>query len=48
MRWRTDFVHHADIAAECTHYSREVCEMAVAHLVKDKTEAAYREYQRRS
>jgi len=31
-----------DWAAECTHYSREVCEMALAHTVGDQTEAAYR------
>lgn len=31
-----------DWAAECTNYPREVCEMALAHTVKSKTEAAYR------
>jgi len=31
-----------DWAAERTNYPREVCEMALAHAVKDKTEAAYR------
>lgn len=31
-----------DWASECTHYPREVCEAALAHVVKDKTEAAYR------
>lgn len=31
-----------DWAAECTNYSREVCEMALAHTVSDKVEAAYR------
>jgi integrase len=31
-----------DWAAECTSYPREVCEMALAHSIKDKTEAAYR------
>jgi len=30
-----------DWAAECTNFSREVCEMALAHSVSDKTEAAY-------
>jgi integrase len=31
-----------DWAAERTNYSREVCEMALAHVVGDRTEAAYR------
>jgi integrase len=31
-----------DWAAERTHFSREVCEMALAHTIKDKAEAAYR------
>ncbi|MCP4328012.1 MAG: integrase arm-type DNA-binding domain-containing protein [Alphaproteobacteria bacterium] len=31
-----------DWAAECTAYPREVCEMALAHVVGDKVEAAYR------
>ena len=31
-----------DWAAECTNFPRDVCEMALAHSVKDKTEAAYR------
>jgi len=31
-----------DWAAECTNYPREVCEMALAHAVSDKVEAAYR------
>ena len=30
-----------DWAAERTNFSREVCEMALAHTVSDKTEAAY-------
>jgi integrase len=30
-----------DWAAERTHVSRAVCEAALAHVVKDKTEAAY-------
>jgi len=30
-----------DWAAECTNFPREVCEMALAHSVSDKTEAAY-------
>lgn len=28
-------------AAEHTHYPREVCEMALAHALNDKVEAAY-------
>ena len=31
-----------DWAAEATHYPREVAEAALAHVLKDKTEAAYR------
>ncbi len=31
-----------DWAAECTNFSREVAEMALAHVIADKTEAAYR------
>ncbi|WLC16274.1 tyrosine-type recombinase/integrase [Bradyrhizobium diazoefficiens] len=31
-----------DWAAESTNFPREVCEMALAHAIKDKTEAAYR------
>ncbi len=31
-----------DWAAECTNYSRELCEMALAHIVGNKVEAAYR------
>ena len=31
-----------DWAAERTSFPREVCEMALAHAIKDKTEAAYR------
>lgn len=31
-----------DWASETTHFPREVCEMALAHSIKDKTEAAYR------
>lgn len=31
-----------DWAAECTNFSREVCEMALAHTIKNKAEAAYR------
>ena len=31
-----------DWAAERTSFSNEVCEMALAHAIEDKTEAAYR------
>lgn len=31
-----------DWASETTHHSREVCEMALAHVVEDRVEAAYR------
>jgi integrase len=30
-----------DWASEGTNFSREVCEMALSHSIKDKTEAAY-------
>lgn len=45
---RTDLTVHGfrstfrDWAAECTNYSREVSEMALAHVVSDQVEAAYR------
>jgi integrase len=45
---RSDFVPHGfrstfrDWAAETTNFPREVCEAALAHSNKDKTEAAYR------
>lgn len=45
---RTDITAHGfrssfrDWSAECTNYSREVAEMALAHAVSDKVEAAYR------
>jgi integrase len=29
-------------ASECTNFPREVCEMALANTIRDKTEAAYR------
>jgi integrase len=29
-------------ASERTNFAREICEAALAHIVKDKTEAAYR------
>lgn len=44
---RTDITVHGfrstfrDWAAEATHYPREVCEQALAHVRQDKTEAAY-------
>ena len=44
---RPDFVPHGfrstfrDWAAEQTNFPREVCEMALAHSIKDKSEAAY-------
>ncbi|MGJ4902330.1 tyrosine-type recombinase/integrase [Bradyrhizobium sp. HKCCYLS2058] len=47
-RMGVDFTAHGfrsafrDWASECTNYPREVCEMALAHTIKDKTEAAYR------
>ena len=31
-----------DWAAECTDASREVCELALAHVNSDRVEAAYR------
>jgi len=31
-----------DWAAECTNYPRDLCEMALAHTIKNKAEAAYR------
>lgn len=31
-----------DWAAECTDHSHEVCEMALAHSIGNKAEAAYR------
>jgi len=31
-----------DWAAECTHFSNEVCEAALAHVIDNKAEAAYR------
>ena len=31
-----------DWAAECTGYAHEVCEMALAHAIGNKAEAAYR------
>lgn len=31
-----------DWASERTNFSREVCEMALAHTIKDNAEAAYR------
>ena len=31
-----------DWAAESTAYPRDVCEMALAHAIEDKSEAAYR------
>jgi integrase len=45
---RTDLTVHGfrstfrDWASERTNYPREVCEMALAHAVGDKVEAAYR------
>lgn len=47
-RMRLDITAHGfrssfrDWASEQTHYSREVCEMALAHTISDKVEAAYR------
>ena len=32
----------SDWASERTNFPREVCEQALAHTIKDKTEAAYR------
>jgi integrase len=31
-----------DWAAECTHFTNEVCEAALAHVIENKAEAAYR------
>ena len=31
-----------DWASECTSFPREVCELALAHTIDDKTEVAYR------
>ncbi|MCK1485085.1 hypothetical protein IVB25_20940 [Bradyrhizobium sp. 193] len=31
-----------DWTSERTNFAREICEAALAHIVKDKTEAAYR------
>jgi integrase len=31
-----------DWAAECTHFPHEVCEAALAHVIENKAEAAYR------
>ena len=31
-----------DWAAECTNFTNEVCEAALAHMVENKAEAAYR------
>ena len=45
---RTDLTMHGfrstfrDWAAESTAYPRDVCEMALAHAIEDKSEAAYR------
>jgi integrase len=47
-RMNTDVTVHGfrssfrDWAAECTGYSHEVCEMALAHTIGNKAEAAYR------
>lgn len=47
-RMKADFTAHGfrsafrDWASETTNFPREVCEMALAHAIKDKTEAAYR------
>jgi integrase len=47
-RMKADFTAHGfrsafrDWASETTNFPREVCEMALAHSIKDKTEAAYR------
>ena len=45
---RSDLTAHGfrstfrDWAAECTNFPNEVVEMALAHTIKDKSEAAYR------
>jgi integrase len=31
-----------DWAAECANFTNEVCEAALAHVIEDKAEAAYR------
>jgi integrase len=31
-----------DWASERTNFARDICEAALAHIIKDKTEAAYR------
>jgi integrase len=31
-----------DWASECTNFSNEVCEAALAHVIENKAEAAYR------
>jgi integrase len=47
-RMKAEFTAHGfrsafrDWASETTNFPREVCEMALAHAIKDKTEAAYR------
>ena len=47
-RMKTDVTVHGfrssfrDWAAECTGYPHEVCEMALAHTIGNKSEAAYR------
>ena len=47
-RMKQDFTVHGfrsafrDWAAECTGYAHEVCEMALAHTIGNKAEAAYR------
>ena len=47
-RMKTDVTVHGfrssfrDWAAECTGYPHEVCEMALAHTIGNKAEAAYR------
>lgn len=47
-RLKSDYTVHGfrsafrDWASERTNFAREICEAALAHIVKDKTEAAYR------
>jgi integrase len=47
-RMKSDYTVHGfrsafrDWASERTNFARELCEAALAHIVKDKTEAAYR------
>jgi integrase len=31
-----------DCCGDCTHFPREIAEAALAHVLRDKTEAAYR------